>query len=439
MTMHGGGHAVILGAGIAGLCAARVAAERYDRVTVIDRDQLSETAEPRRGVPQGEHAHDLLAGGQRAVEELFPGIMDELAAAGAPRGDLSRNVRWIFGGQPFRKGDSGLPVVASSRPFREFHIRERVRALPQVDLWTGTDILRLTTNSDRRAVTGVVVLRDGAERELAADLVIDATGRGSRTPAWLAELGYPRVAEEKHRIDVGYVTFYCRTPGDVFGEDIVINTVAGPDNPRGGSCQRVDGDRIVATAYGVLGATPPEDFEGFRAFCKTFAAPDIYQVLEVSEPISAPMRYRYPANLRRHYQRMPDFPGGLLVLGDAVCSFNPVYGHGMSVSALAALVLRRHLSGAGQPDAAAYFADLAAEVVDGVWDMAITSDLSLPGVPGERPAELMQIIEHVGRLQDAAHENAEIAIACLRVFGLVDPLPALLDPALLAQLEPSAR
>ncbi|CAM4048121.1 FAD-binding monooxygenase [Nocardia ninae] len=429
-------HAVVLGAGIGGLCAARVAAEHYDRVTVVDRDMLSETAEPRRGVPQGEHAHDLLAGGQQAVEELFPGIMDELVAAGAPRGDLSRNVRWIFGGRPFAKGDSGLPVVASSRPFREFRIRERVRALPQVELWTGTNILRLTTGADQREVTGVRVLRDGVEQELAADVVLDTTGRGSRTPAWLAELGYPRVAEEKHRIDVGYVTFYCRTPEDALGDDIVINTVAGPDNPTGGSLQRVDGGRVIATAYGVLGGAPPTDFDGFREFCKKFAAPDMYEVLEVSEPISGPMRYRYPANLRRHYQRMTDFPAGLLVLGDAVCSFNPVYGHGMSVAAMGARVLRRHL-GAGRPDAAAFFAELAAEVVDGVWEMAITSDLSLPGVPGERPAELMQIIEHVGHLQDAAHENAEVAIACLRVFGLVDPLPALMDPALLAHLQPT--
>ncbi|MFF3500097.1 FAD-dependent oxidoreductase [Streptomyces sp. NPDC003247] len=433
MTPRAEAHAIVLGAGIAGLFTARVLSEFYGRVTVLDRDDLAGAPhEPRRGVPQSGHAHDFLARGHQISEELFPGLGDELAAAGAHAGDIAGAMRWIVGGHPLRKPVAGLGTVTASRPFREFHLRRRVRALPGVTVHGDRDVTGFTTAGDGDAVVGVTVTRrDGTGAEhLPADLVVDTTGRGSRTPVRLEELGYGRVEETRLKVDIGYVTRYVRTPPGAFAGDISVNIVASADSPRGGACQRVDGERTVVTLYGLLGDHPPLDHDGFLAFAKSLAAPDIHEILEVSEPLSEPRRYRFPAGLRRHYERLARFPRGLLVLGDAVCSLNPRYGQGMTLAALQTTVLRDRLRAAdgAQPDPAEFFAQLTEQVVGPVWDMTVLSDLSIPGVEGERPPELMQVLELVGRTQAAATLDDELAVACLKVFGLVDPPAALLGP-----------
>lgn len=434
MKFEGARHAVVLGAGVAGLLTARIAADFFGRVTLVDRDALEDSYAPRRGVPQGAHTHDCLARGHQIMEELFPGIGDEMVAAGAQRGDIARNARWIVGGRPIERSDSGLTTVTGTRPFREAHLRRRVEELPQVTLERDTDVVRLVTDEAKRRVTGVVVRTDGAERTLEADLVIDTTGRGSRTPAWLEELGYGRVEEERHKVDIGYVTRYYRTPPEAFEGDISINTVASPDVPRGGSCQRVDGGRTIVTVYGVLGDHPPADPEGFLDFVKSLAAPDIHRIIEASEPVSDPVRYRFPANLRRRYERLADFPEGLLVTGDAVCSVNPRYGQGMTLAALEALSLLGYLRDAERPNGVDFFQRLTREVVDGVWDMTLISDLSFPGMEGTRTEEVLQALALVGRTQIAGTLDSEIGLACLRVFGLLDPVTELFDPAVQARV-----
>ncbi|MEV0589379.1 FAD-dependent monooxygenase [Nonomuraea sp. NPDC050310] len=431
MADYAEGHAVVLGAGFAGLFAARVLAEFYGRVTVVERDELSAGHAARRGVPQRDQGHELLARGQLIAEELFPGMTAEMVAAGAHLGDMSANARWILEGRRLARTRSGLSIMACTRGFRERHLRARVEALPGVTVADGLAVQRLTTTPDRGTVTGVVVARGGRERTLTADLVVDATGRGSRTPVWLEELGYGRVAEDKHRIDVGYATRYYRTPPGAFEDDVSINTLASAEVPRGGSTQLVDGGLTIVTTYGILGDHPPVDPEGFHAFVKSLATPDIAEIVAVSQPVSDVVRYRFPANLRRRYERLTAFPDRFLVLGDAVCSFNPRYGQGMTVAALEALTLRAHLAGRERPEPLTFFTDLAVSVLNDVWDIVLTTDLVFPGVEGERGDDVRFIHEHVGRLQAAGMRDGDIAVACLRVFGLVDPPAALFDQGLL--------
>ena len=209
MSRQIGDHAVVLGASMAGLLAARVLADAYGQVTVIDRDQLPEASTHRRGVPHGRHAHALLARGQQALEELFPGLTAELIAQGAPVGDLLANGRWYVSGHRLRQAPIGLVTLSASRPLLEGYVRARVRALPNLRFLDSHDIVGLAATPDGRRVTGVRVLRgaDGSAEELiGADLVVDATGRGSRTPIWLQALGYARPETEQVRVGLGYAT-----------------------------------------------------------------------------------------------------------------------------------------------------------------------------------------------------------------------------------------
>jgi hypothetical protein len=229
-------HAVVLGGGMAGLLAARVLADVYRDVLIIDRDQLAGVTGPRRGVPHGRHAHALLAKGHQILAELFPGLDDDLAAAGVPVGDLAGNLRWYFLSRRLQPAHSGLLSVSSTRPVLEARVRERVRALSNVRWLEEHAIRGLVTTPDRDRVTGVrVVGEDGSNNEqvVPADLVIDATGRGSRTPAWLSELGYPAPAEDRVKVDLAYTTRHFRLSDDPYGTDLSINAVASPANPRG--------------------------------------------------------------------------------------------------------------------------------------------------------------------------------------------------------------
>jgi hypothetical protein len=233
-----GDHALVLGASMAGLLAARVLADAYAQVTVIDRDQLPQTSSHRRGVPHGRHTHALLARGQQALEELLPGLTAELVAYGAAAGDVLGNGRWYLNGHRLRQTHTGLLAVCASRPFLEGHVRGRV-GLPNVRFLDACDILALATTPDGGRVTGTRVRRQadgGAEVVLDADLVVDATGRGSRSPLWLEALGYPRPPTEQVRIGLGYATRTYRLRPHALGGDLGCCTAARPSIPAAARC-----------------------------------------------------------------------------------------------------------------------------------------------------------------------------------------------------------
>jgi 2-polyprenyl-6-methoxyphenol hydroxylase-like FAD-dependent oxidoreductase len=425
-----GERAVVLGASMAGLVAARVLADAYGQVTVIDRDQLPEASTHRRGVPHGRHAHALLARGQQALEELFPGLTAELIAQGVPVGDLLADGRWYVSGHRLRQGHIGLVTLSVSRPLLEGYVRARVRALPNLRFLDSCHIVGLAATPDGRRVTGARVLRragDGAEEVLGADLVVDATGRGSRTPTWLQALGYARPDEEQVRVGLGYATRTYRLPPDALDGDLAVLDATTPEHPRGGALLLLEGDRWMVTLAGMLGDHPPTDPDGFLDFARSLRFPDIYETVRDAEPLDDPVPFRFPASVRRRYERLPRFPDGLLVMGDAVCSFNPIYGQGMSVAALEALALRRYLEQGAEPQPRRWFRDLA-RVVDVPWDIAVGGDLAVPGVQGRRTLKVRLVQAYIARLHAAAAHDASLASAFVRVAGFVAPPQSLLRP-----------
>jgi 2-polyprenyl-6-methoxyphenol hydroxylase-like FAD-dependent oxidoreductase len=419
--------AVVLGGSIAGLLAARVLADEYSAVTVVERDLLPTGPVVRRGVPQAGHTHAVLPSGRAVLEEMLPGLTGELMAAGALLGDVLGNVRWILGGRQLRLADTGLPMVSASRVLIESGVRARVRALPNVTLLDGYDIVGLGTSRDRERVISARVTSaygDGS-RVLPADLVVDATGRGSRTPRWLAEMGFPAPPVDRVRVDLSYTSRTFARPMGALADDIAVVTTRFPGQLRNGVMQRIEGDRVLVTLAGVLGERPPADLPGFLAYARTLATPDTYDVIRSARPIGDARTYRCPTYVRTRYERLESCPAGLLVTGDAACAFNPTFAVGMTAAAFGARALRDELRRGGPPDTARYFAALAG-VLDSPWYQGVGADLAIPGVTGPAlpPSPVTQA--YLGRVREAATVDPAVSTALMRVTALVDPPSALL-------------
>ncbi len=436
MADHLGDRAVVLGGSIAGLLAARVLSGHYAQVLIVDRDELTGVTAPRRGVPQGRHVHGLLARGQQILEELFPGFTERATSAGIPTGDLGE-LRWYFNGLRLKPAATGLVCVSAARPVLESHVRAGVQALPNVTFVEGRDITGLVSTQDHTRVTGVRVQRRGAgsaETVIDADLVVDATGRGSRTPVWLEELGYQRPEEERIKINLTYTTRHYRLPDEaILHGDLSINPVSTPSHPRGAFFSRIENGRCVLSLTGVLGDSAAPDPDSFLDFVRSLPVPDIYEVIKDAEPLDDPVSFHYPASVRRHYEKLDRFPDRLLVLGDAMCSFNPVYGQGMTVAALEALTLRKHLRNGAPPEPRRFLKDISG-VIDVPWNISAGGDLSYPEVEAPRPLMVRMMNGYMAKLQAAATQDGAITRTFMRVAGLVDPPQALMSPGMIVRV-----
>ncbi|MBT2210207.1 MULTISPECIES: NAD(P)/FAD-dependent oxidoreductase [Actinomadura] len=431
-----GNRAVLLGGSIAALFAARALAEGYEEVVLVDRDELVGVREVRRGAPQGRHINGLLARGSRAMEEMFPEITAELVRDGCPLTDLAGTVRWYFNGVPLQQTRAGLTNVAARRPLMEAHVRERVQAYENVTFMEKHDVLGLVTNDDNSRVIGARVQprdTEGEEIVLDADLVIDATGRGSRSPVWLTELGYGRVQEDGAKIGLGYASRHYVLKSDPFGKDHSIIVVASPDRPRGAIFTKTDHGTVELTTYGILGDHPPTDPEGFTAFVKTLAAPEIYESIVDAKAIDDPALYKFPTTLRRRYEKFNRFPEGFLIIGDAVCTPNPVFAQAQTLAALEALALLKHMRSGKAPSSLEFMREVG-QIIDPAWEMTRGIDLSFPGVEGERSRKLKMMQAYMTRVIIAATQDATVTEAFMRAAGLVDQPQALMKPGLMMRV-----
>lgn len=429
MSRKVGNRAVVLGGSMAGLLAGRVLADAFGEVQIVDRDELLGVAAARRGVPQGRHVHGLLARGQQILDELFPGFTDEATKAGIPTGDLGE-LRWFFNGKQLRPASTGLVCVSADRPVLESHVRDRVAGLPNVKFRHKCDIMGLITTPDHRRLTGVRVrprTSGSADEDVDADLVVDAMGRGSHMATWLEEFGYARPAEEQIKIDLTYTTRHYRLRDEsILRDDLSINPVSTPSHPRGAFFSRVQDGRCIVSLTGVLGDSAPTSPDGFLDWAKSLPVQDVYEVIRDAEPLDDAVSFHYPASVRRRYEQLQDFPEGLLVMGDSACSFNPVYGQGMTVAAQEALTLRSHLE-QGIPQPLVFLKDIS-DVIEVPWQISAGGDLSYPAVEGPRPPEVQMMNAYMRLLQSAATRDGQVTRTFMRVAGLVDPPTELMSP-----------
>jgi 2-polyprenyl-6-methoxyphenol hydroxylase-like FAD-dependent oxidoreductase len=422
--------AVVLGASMSGLLAARALASHFARVTLVERDSLPERDEARKGVPQSNHAHGLLASGYQAMDQYFPGMMDELEALGAPRGDVVGDFLWFQYGRWKLRHDSGLRGITVSRPCLEAAIRRRVKALPNVTFLEGAEGVKPAFDAGSGRVTGLVVRsKDGAPQEtLGADVVVDASGRGSQSPRWLEESGCGHPEEITVKVNVGYATrTFARKPGEFFGSMGGIVSGTPPASTRYGAVLAAEHARWVVTLVGILSDYPPTDEEGWVAFAETLPVRAVHQLVTSAQPLTGIVTYRFPANQRRLYERMPRFPAGYLVIGDAVCSFNPIYGQGMSVAATEAEALDECLT-VGLDGLSQRFYARTRQIVDIPWAIATGEDLRFPQVEGRRPPGFGLINRYLERVHAVASSDPVVCRKFFDVLNLLASPPSLLSP-----------
>lgn len=431
-------HAVVIGASLAGLAASAALAQRCERVTVIDRDQLPVDAGPRDGVPQGRHGHILLPAGLRDLTALLPGIVDDLRAGGADLIPMPE-VRFHIAGGVLAPDDAELQIVGATRPRLEEIVRARLRSMSNVDLTTGHEARGLIATPDRGRVTGVRVRRQGGRIEqLDADLVVDASGRGSQAPRWLTDLGYDPPREERFAIGVHYATrLFRRRPADLDGCRHVVASVP-PGGRRGGFAVAVEGGRCLITLVGVLGERPPTDLAEFVGYAGTLETPDLHDLADGATPVGDPSSGGFPAYLRRRFDEVRRFPDRFVVLGDAVCSFNPVYAQGMTMAIRQAWLLGEVLDEHGLEDLGPVFFRRVRPVVDTAWMVATSADLGHPEVEGRRTIGWRFLNRYLERLFRVAHRDAAVANAYLRVVSMTAAPPSLLRPGVVRRVLPGA-
>ncbi|HEX3828935.1 MAG TPA: NAD(P)-binding protein [Sporichthyaceae bacterium] len=419
-------HAVVLGAGISGLLAARALAGHYERVTVVDRDDLPAGPAHRKGTPQDRHPHLLLARGARVLEELHPGLLADMVLSGAPVLRTFRDTHLDFCGHLLsRQGATPEPMYLPTRTALEAGLRARTAR--HATLRAGTTATDLIQSDGK--VVGVGLETAAGREELGADLVVDATGRSGRAAAWLPALGFPAPAEDRVEVDVCYVSAFLDLPEHLQRAILVSATPARPWGIAGG---RTDGDRGLVTAYGYRGHHPSTDYEGIVDAFAELAPPGWLEALLETRPERVAV-HRYPCSIRRRYEKLRAFPQGLLVVGDGLCSFNPLYGQGMTVAALQALTLRQTLAG-GDRDLARRFFTAAARDVDVAWRLSVCGDLAYPCVPGPRPPWVAVVNRGTDAVLSAAESDTRVRDGFLRVSWLLDPPSRLAHPAFAARV-----
>lgn len=444
-TEHSGGagHAVVIGGSMAGLLAARVLAGHVERVTVVERDALPDAAEQRKGVPQGRQLHALLPRGRNILDRLFPSFSLELEAAGAVPIRVPADVPILSPAGWLDRRAPGWGALSASRPLFEATARRRLRRLPGVTVLERREVIGLHASDGGRAVNGVTVRRldSGETTLLEADLVVDASGRGSRAVAWLGELGYPAPERTEVDPDIAYATRVVRIPdGHSADWKGVMLTSQPPTMPRTGYLFPIEEGQWMVAAMGAGGQHPPTDDEGYTAFLRSLRHPVIADAVAHAQPVTPIRSHRGTANRLWHFERMSRWPDRFLVVGDAVCAFNPVYGQGMSAAAVAAETLdaclrdhrRRHPGDRFDGMAARFQRRLARRNAD-PWMLSTGEDVRFPttrGTPVRASTRAMH--RYLDRVVIASTRDPRVADVYVHVLGMLTRPSAVYRPHVLA-------
>jgi 2-polyprenyl-6-methoxyphenol hydroxylase-like FAD-dependent oxidoreductase len=442
-TVGESGHALVIGGSMAGLLSARVLSERFERVTVVERDHFPEGPTFRKGVPQSKHLHVFMMRGRMISDKLFPGLSEELEEAGAVPVDSANDFEWLTPAGFAPRFPSGLPLLMCSRELLEWTARARVAALPRVSFLEKTEVTGLLPTPNGKGVAAVEVrsrtAKDGAESQepLRADLVVDASGRNSNASKWLEALGYAPPEETYINSHLGYASRTYRRPERFDGDWMGLNAQAAPPEvTRGGVLLPLEGNRWMVTLSGVGGDYPPTDEEGFMDFARSLRTPMLYEAIKDAEPISGISGYRDTENRRRHYEKLSRQPENFLVSGDAASAFNPIYAQGMTTAALGAEVLEECLR---EQDAVSdahgglskRFQKKLAKANAASWLLATGEDFRVRGVEGGKATFAARLTHrYMDRVLALSLRDIEVRQTFLEVFHMLKPPTELFEPGI---------
>ena len=427
--MTNNSRAIVIGSSLAGLWSARVLADHFDQVTVLERDILPTDIGSRKGVPQDQHVHVLLERGAQIMTNLFPGIGNELIAAGANYIDLTESSRVKVRGEWLPQFKSGIVSYACSRLLLEAILRRRVGALPNVELCGGAKVEGLTAKDG--AVQGVEVRwkdERGAATET-ADFVVDASGRGSKLPDWLQAIGYQKPEETIIDVQLGYAGRRYKFPDNPPDWHVMLIGADPPHKSRAGLIFSEENGVWMVMLAGILADYPPTNEADFLTFAED-VDPEFYAAIQQAEPISNIIGYRRTENRLLHFEKLDRWPDRLVALGDAVCGFNPIYGQGMSVSAMAAVELGEMIKkGNGRlTNIAQSFQKRYPKIVEPAWLLATSADLEWLG--NDEATSLPERFAgwYMPKVLNAIPNDQEVHKTFIQVQNLIVPPTALFQP-----------
>jgi 2-polyprenyl-6-methoxyphenol hydroxylase-like FAD-dependent oxidoreductase len=450
MTSHLGEHAVVIGGSIAGLMSARVLADYFDSVTVLERDQIDSAPAVHKSIPQGNHVHGIWPSGMGVMTSLYPGFLAKLEQLGSIGSRLGKEAVIYFSdgkayslsGTVREPRDLGIDFYQQSRGLLEYCVRQSTVECPNVDFQANCSVDALICRNG--GVTGVRCGRNGDATTIKADLVIDTGGRGSHVTRWLAGLGFRVPGETTIGVDMGYCSAKFRVPDNYDRGERFQSFAAAPAAPHAAITELIEGDIWLVSLCGRFGHYASSDEADFLRFVKSLQVPRFWELISAAERVSDFAAFRYPTAVWRHYERMPAFPDGLLVLGDAIASFNPVYGQGMSVAALQVHALQSCSRSAPPIRAASRglggaFFPKAAEIADNAWRLASEYDFTFPQTQGERPPNLYEHLAHFAAVDALTADDPDIHRLLVDVVSLCKPVSALYEEPLRSRVAAEQR
>ncbi|WP_207123148.1 FAD-dependent oxidoreductase [Actinocatenispora comari] len=420
--------AVVIGASIAGLLTARALSEKFEQVIVLEHDSLPTTPVSRKKVPQSRQLHVLLAKGAQVLDELFPGFTDDLVAAGAVRSDPQVDTTYCLDGHPLASAPSGITTLGISRPYVEYEIRRRASELPNVEIRDNVEVTGIVLGDDHSTITGVNLLNGS----VSADLVVDAGGRYSQALKWLNELGVPMPSCSQVDPGVVYVTrHYQRERHHLDGRNGML-VVPYPECPRGAGIVPVEGNRWAVVLFGLFDVDPGTTDSSMSKFAESLPTPAVAKLIRDAEPVDDAVRMRYPSSRWWHLERQRRHLHGLLVVGDALCSFNPTYGQGISVAAMEAMTLRDLITGDAERLPAKFY-QAAAKIINIAWSLSAGGDMRFSQIKGKRTTSGKVINSYLNRYRLAAGTDPILGKAFLETANMLAPAAKLLTPAKIAR------
>lgn len=439
-TNTGYEHAIVIGGSIAGLTAARVLSNHFAHVTVIERDEMPDGNTFRKGTPQGRHAHIILQRGQMILEQLFPGLRAELLAAGAERMSVGTDLAFRLPTGWLPSFSSEMEIIGASRRLLDYAVYQRLAKETTITIRQNTDVLALCTDNARQHVTGLQVTdrENGRVEEISANLIVDASGRSSKAPEWLAQLGYQPPSELRVNAFPGYATCLYEKPSNFNKPWKAIYIMPSPPElSRGGVILPMEGGGWQVTLIGIGRDYPPTDEQGFLEFAHSLNSPDIYEAIKDAKPLTAPYGYRRAENRLRQFDQLPAYLEGFLAIGDAVYALNPVYGQGMTLASIASLLLdtcltehkAQHSQGDFDGLAASFQKRLGKELI-APWQQATNEDMRWPETEGKQNlSPVMRFMNnYLKQVMQAMPGSVKVTDAFYRVQHMIAPPTTLMRP-----------